>query len=133
MLKKIIILLFMIFFFGKPTLAKYEKLAYEFKFKDIDGSELKQITFLGGANWAPFYHPSDKKIIFSSNHQSKRGFPFNLYMIDIDGENLKQITYDSVFDSFPVFSNDGTKIVFSSNRNNGGTRNTNLFIADWLD
>ena len=100
---------------------------------NIDGSELKQITFLGGANWAPFYHPSDKKIIFSSNHQSKRGFPFNLYMIDIDGENLKQITYDSVFDSFPVFSNDGKKIVFSSNRNNGGTRNTNLFIADWLD
>ena len=54
-------------------------------------------------------------------------------MIDINGENLKQITYDSVFDSFPVFSNDGTKIVFSSNRNNGGTRNTNLFIAVWLD
>ncbi|MAQ31335.1 MAG: hypothetical protein CMD26_01180 [Flavobacteriales bacterium] len=100
---------------------------------NIDGSELKQITFLGGANWAPFYHPSDKKIIFSSNHKSTRGFPFNLYMIDINGENLKQITYDAMFDSFPVFSNDGTKIVFSSNRNNGGTRNTNLFIADWSE
>ena len=54
-------------------------------------------------------------------------------MIDIDGQNLKQITFDSQFDSFPMFSNDGKKIVFSSNRNNNGTRDTNLFIADWND
>ncbi|MBJ04858.1 MAG: hypothetical protein CMP65_03020 [Flavobacteriales bacterium] len=100
---------------------------------NVDGSDLKQITDLGNANWAPFFHPSDKKVIFSSNHHSERGFPFNLFMIDIDGKNLKQITYDTTFDSFPVFSNDGTKIVFSSNRNNGGTRETNLFIANWKE
>ena len=100
---------------------------------NVDGSDLRQITFLGGANWAPFFHPSDKKVIFSSNHKSQRGFPFNLFLIDLDGSNLKQITYDSMFDAFPVFSNDGKKIVFSSNRNNGGTRSTNLFIADWID
>ena len=28
---------------------------------------------------------------------------------------------------------DGKKLVFSSNRNNGGTRDTNLFIADWVE
>jgi len=100
---------------------------------NVDGSNVRQVTNLGKANWAPFFHPSDKKIIFCSNHKSKRGFPFNLYMIDINGENLKQITFDSQFDSFPMFSNDGKKIVFSSNRNNGGTRNTNLFIAEWVE
>tara|TARA_Y100001978_G_scaffold203377_1_gene228720 strand:+ start:520 stop:1617 length:1098 start_codon:yes stop_codon:yes gene_type:complete len=100
---------------------------------NVDGSDLKQITNLGNANWAPFFHPSDEKIIFCSNHKSKRGFPFNLYMIDLNGENLKQITFDNQFDSFPMFSNDGKKIVFSSNRNNNGTRNTNLFIADWVE
>jgi len=100
---------------------------------NIDGSDLKQVTDLGKANWSPFFHPSDEKIIFCSNHNSHRGFPFNLFMIDIDGNNLKQITYDDTFDSFPVFSNDGKKIVFSSNRNNGGTRSTNVFIADWLE
>ncbi len=100
---------------------------------NIDGSDLKQVTDLGKANWSPFFHPSDKKIIFCSNHSSQRGFPFNLFMIDIDGNNLKQITYDDTFDSFPVFSNDGKKIVFSSNRNNGGTRSTNVFIADWVE
>ena len=100
---------------------------------NVDGSELKQITNLGKANWAPFFHPSGKKVIFSSNHKSKRGFPFNLYMINIDGTELKQITFDESFDAFPMFSNNGKKLVFSSNRNNNGTRSTNLFIADWIE
>jgi TolB protein len=100
---------------------------------NIDGSDLKQITNLGKANWAPFYHPSGKKILFSSNHKGTRGFEFNLFMMNEDGTGLEQITYDKVFDSFPMFSPDGKKLIFSSNRHNGGTRNTNLFVADWID
>lgn len=100
---------------------------------NVDGSELHQITELGNANWAPFFHPSGEKVIFSSNHKSERGFPFNLFMINVDGTGLEQITFDEQFDSFPMFSYDGKKLIFSSNRNNGGTRNTNLFIADWVD
>jgi TolB protein len=100
---------------------------------NIDGTGLKQLTSLGKANWAPFYHPSGKKIIFSSNHKGTRGFEFNLFMVNLDGTGLEQITYDKVFDSFPMFSPDGKKIIFSSNRHNGGTRNTNLFVADWVD
>jgi len=98
---------------------------------NADGSELKQITNFGGANWAPFFHPSGDKIIFASNHQSASGRGFNLFMINVDGAGLEQITYDPTFDAFPMFSPDGTKLVFSSNRNNGGTRDTNIFIADW--
>ena len=98
---------------------------------NVDGSELKKITDLGSANWAPFFHPSGKKVIFSSNHVSKRSF--NLFMINLDGTGLEQITFDTVFDAFPMFSPDGTKLVFSSNRNNNGTRDTNLFVADWVE
>ncbi len=98
-----------------------------------DGSELRQVTKLGNANWAPYFHPSGEKILFSSNHASVRGFPFNIYMIDLDGTNLKQITFDDSFDAFPMFSFDGKKLIFSSNRHNGGTRETNLFIADWVE
>ena len=100
---------------------------------NVDGSNLKQITQLGKANWAPFFHPSGKKIIFSSNHSGERGYQFNLFMINLDGTGLEQITYDGIFDAFPMFSYDGKKLIFSSNRNNGGTRNTNLFIADWVE
>lgn len=100
---------------------------------NADGSDLKQVTTLGKANWAPFFHPSGEKIIFSSNHHAQRGFQFNLFMINLDGTGLKQITYDGVFDSFPMFSYDGKKLIFSSNRNNNGTRDTNLFVADWVE
>jgi TolB protein len=99
---------------------------------NADGSNLKQITKLGGANWAPYFTRDGKKIIFSSNHVSK-GYHFNLWMCNIDGSGLEQITYDNVFDAFPVFSNNGKKLIWSSNRNNGGTHDTNLFIADWIN
>jgi Tol biopolymer transport system component len=100
---------------------------------NIDGSNLKQITNLGKANWAPFFHPSDQKIIFSSNHHSTRGYDFQLYMIDLNGENLEQITYQSEFNAFPMFSPDGKKLVFSSNRMQSKPRETNVFIADWVE
>ncbi|HYX06469.1 MAG TPA: hypothetical protein VE912_07015 [Bacteroidales bacterium] len=100
---------------------------------NADGSDLKQVTHLGKANWAPFFHPSGNKIIFSSNHQSDRGYDFQLFMINVDGTGLTQITSESLFNAFPMFSPDGSKLVFSSNRNNHGTHDTNLFIADWIE
>ncbi|MEX1160417.1 MAG: hypothetical protein WEA79_06175, partial [Balneolaceae bacterium] len=100
---------------------------------NVDGSGLRQVTNLGNANWAPYFHPSGEKVIFSSNHNSTRGFPFNLFMINTDGSGLKQITFDNTFDSFPMFSYDGKKLVFSSNRNNGGDRSTNVFVTDWVE
>lgn len=100
---------------------------------NADGSNVKQVSKLGQANWAPAYMPDSKTIIFASNHEYKRGFPFNLYTMNEDGSNLLKISRDKGFDAFPMFSMDGKKIVFCSNRNNGGTRDTNIFIADWID
>jgi Tol biopolymer transport system component len=118
----------------KDLLAKglVQPTAMELFICNVDGSDMKQITNLGGANWAPFFHPSGNKVIFSSNHITK-SFPFNLFMINLDGSGLEQITYDKAFDSFPMFSPDGKRIVFSSNRDNGGGRSTNMFVADWVD
>ncbi|MBM3416129.1 MAG: hypothetical protein FJY20_06710 [Bacteroidetes bacterium] len=100
---------------------------------NADGSNARQVTSYGQANWAPAYMPDSKRIIFASNHEYKRGFPFNLYTINEDGSNLQKISRDKGFDAFPMFSPDGNKIVFCSNRNNGGTRDTNVFIADWME
>jgi TolB protein len=100
---------------------------------NVDGSDMKQITNLGGANWAPFFHPSGEKIIFSTNHHTESGRQFNLFSINVDGTGLEQVTYDGIFDAFPMFSPDGKYLVFSSNRNNGGTRDTNVFLAEWED
>ncbi|MDX2284209.1 MAG: hypothetical protein NW241_08605 [Bacteroidia bacterium] len=100
---------------------------------NLDGSNLKQVTQLGKANWAPFFHPSGKKILFSSNHASPDGRLFNLYLINPDGSGLERVTWDTEFDSFPMFSPDGKYLVFASNRNNGETRDTNVFLAEWVD
>lgn len=100
---------------------------------NVDGSDLKQITNLGKANWAPYFTPKGDKIIFASNHHSQRGYDFQLYVINTDGSGLEKITTESNFNAFPMFSYDGKKLIFSSNRDNGGTRDTNLFIADWVD
>lgn len=102
---------------------------------NVDGSDARKLTNLGSANWAPYFHPSGEKILFSSNHHSPPGGrpQFNLFSINLDGTGLEQITFDGVFDAFPMFSRDGKQLVFASNRNNGGTRDTNLFLADWND
>ncbi len=100
---------------------------------DADGKNVKQVTSFGNANWAPAYMPDNRRIIFASNHQSKRGFPFNLFIINEDGTGLQKISAEKSFDAFPMFSPDGKKIIFCSNRNNGGTRDTNIFIADWVE
>lgn len=100
---------------------------------NVDGSNLKQVTHLGKANWAPFFTPDGKKIIFSSNHQSEKGYDFHLFLVNLDGSGLEQVTTESYFNAFPMFSPDGKKLVWSSNRNNHGTHDTNLFIADWVN
>jgi len=99
---------------------------------NADGSNAQQVTSLGQANWAPNFMP-DGRIIFCSNHEYKRGFPFNMYTMNADGSGLEKVSRDKGFDAFPMFSPDGKKIIFSSNRNNGGTRDTNIFVADWVD
>jgi Tol biopolymer transport system component len=100
---------------------------------NIDGSDLKQITHLGKANWSPYFHPSDQSIVFSSNHHSTRGYDFQIYSIDLEGKNLHQITYESEFNAFPMFSPDGKKFVFSSNRHGDTPHETNVFMADWVE
>ncbi|WEK35257.1 MAG: hypothetical protein P0Y53_22430 [Candidatus Pseudobacter hemicellulosilyticus] len=100
---------------------------------NADGSNARQITHFGQANWAPAFMPDSRRIIFASNHEYKRGFPFNLYTIAEDGSQLQKVSRDKGFDAFPMFSLDGKQLVFASNRNNGGTRDTNIFLADWVE
>lgn len=97
-----------------------------------DGSNKRQITNLGKANFAPYLHPDGKRLVFCTNHQ---GNPreFDIFMINVDGTGLEQITFNPSFDGFPMWSHDGKKFVFCSNRNNAKEGETNVFIADWVD
>lgn len=98
-----------------------------------DGTGRKQVTELGGANFAPYFYPDDERIVFSSNHASATGRDFDLFAIDEDGQRLEQITTYEGFDSFPMFSFDGEWFVFASNRGGAVEGETNLFVAYWKD
>jgi Tol biopolymer transport system component len=101
---------------------------------NADGSDQRQVTRLGGANFAPFFLPDDERIIFSSNHQGGGGSRnFDLFVINVDGSGLVQVTTHEDFDGFPMFSPASTQLVFASNRHGSVPRETNIFIADWVE
>jgi TolB protein len=96
-----------------------------------DGTNLRQLTKMGGANFAPSWHPDGKRIIFASNAHDPRGRDFDLYLVNIDGTGIERVTFNPTFDGFPMFSPDGRKLVFASNRQGKAEGETNVFIADW--
>ena len=100
---------------------------------NADGSNKKQVTNNGSANFGPFFFPKDNKIIFSSNMHDPKGRDFDLYSVNIDGSGLERITYFNGFDGFPMFSPNGKYLVFASNRNQKNSGDTNLFICEWKE
>ncbi|HEY6121959.1 MAG TPA: hypothetical protein VIV66_18520 [Pyrinomonadaceae bacterium] len=100
---------------------------------NADGSNKRQVTNNGKANFAPYFFPDGKRIIFASNMADPRGRNFDLYKINLDGTGQERITFNDTFDGFPMFSPDGKKLVFASNRNAKIQGETNVFIADWVE
>ena len=100
-----------------------------------DGSQKKQLTINGAANFAPYFLPNGRQIIFASDMNNKApGIPnFDLYLINRDGSGLQQITFDEGFDAFPMFSNDGKKLVWASSRHGAKEGDIDIFIADWIN
>ena len=99
---------------------------------NADGSDQRQITQLGGANFGPSWTADGTHLIFSSNYKQPRSGNFDLYLIALDGTGLEQITTDAAFDGFPMFSPDGRSLVWASNRHGATPTETNLFVADWM-
>jgi len=101
---------------------------------NADGSEKRQVTRNGCANFCPFFTPDGKKLIFASNVDDPNGRPpnFDLYLINLDGTGQERITFDPQFDGFPMFSPDGTKLAWASNRNGKTYGETDIFVADWV-
>jgi Tol biopolymer transport system component len=101
---------------------------------NADGSDARQITYLDAASFAPYWHPSQRRILFSSNWAASSPREFDMWAIDIDGTRLERVTTAPGFDGFPMFSPDGKWLAFSSNRATPeGQHDTNLFVARWAE
>jgi len=102
---------------------------------NADGSNPKPVTSNGASNFAPYFHPDGKRIIFSSNIETKGdgGRPeFHLYLIGDEGAGLERLTFAGRFNSFPMFSPDGKQVVWVSDRNAKEPGEFNVFLADWV-
>jgi TolB protein len=100
---------------------------------NADGTAVRRVTRLAGANFAPFLHPNSRQIIFSSNLHDPSGRSFALYLVNVDGSGLERVTWAEGFASFPMFTRDGKRLVFCSGRGAAAPRDLDVFVADWDD
>ena len=100
---------------------------------DADGSNVRQVTQLDGASFAPYFTPDASRILFSTSHHDPSGREFDIFAIDVDGSNLEQITFKPGFDGFPMFSPDGKWLAFGSNRNQAKHGDTDVYVARWVE
>ena len=105
-----------------------------------DGQHEVQLTDdLQTVNWAPYFHPSGKLIIWARADYSRgpQFANFDLYTMEVEmdeqsfrGGKVRRITDHEKADVLPVFSPDGKKLMWTSTRTDDGT--SQLWIADWL-
>lgn len=106
----------------------------------VDGKHEVQLTKdLKTVNWAPYFHPSGKYLIWTRADYSKgpRFAGFDLWTMEIkstdtkfEGGEVTQVTDHATTDILPVFSPDGTKLMWTASRSPDGA--PQLWIADWL-
>ncbi len=94
----------------------------------LDEQTPRVLTRLNAMSWAPYYHPSGKYLIFTTN---LHGFSnFELYIVDVEGKQAPvRVTQTEGFDGLPVFSPQGDRLCWTSNRTTG--QKSQLFVADW--
>ena len=97
-----------------------------------DGTGARALTDNGAANFCPTFHADGNRIVWSSNVGADVR-EFDLWMIDKRGGEPERVTFAPGFDGFPHFSPDGRWVVWSSNRADPTSRETNLFLARWVD
>lgn len=97
-----------------------------------DGTNVRQLTKNGAANFCPTFLADGNRVLWSSN-QGGNVREFDLWMIDKRAGEQVRVTTAPGFDGFPHFSPDGRWVVWSSNRADVTSRETNLFVARWVE
>ncbi len=93
---------------------------------DITGiKNEKQLTHDANVNWAPFWHPDNKHLIWATTLHGHSNF--ELYLMRDDGSHKTRITFWNGFDGLPVFSPDGNWMMWTSKR--GQEKTSQIWVA----
>lgn len=88
---------------------------WEIFIMDIDGKNVKRLTFNPADDCYPAWSPDGSKIAFTSNRDGNQ----EIYVMDVDGKNKRNLTNTPSDDQHPTWSPDASMIAFQSDR--GGT------------
>lgn len=96
-----------------------------------------QLTDNEHVNWAPFWHPNSRFLIYTTSEVSHKNY--ELYVCDADsgedsettryGLRRRRITHADVFDGLPVFDSSGKWLMWTSKRETGTSQ---LWVAPFL-
>ncbi len=79
---------------------------------DVDGKNIRRLTFSKGYDAECSYSPDGRQIVFCSD----RGGNPNLYIMNADGSGVRQLTNEKGYNGGPFFSPDGKWVVYRSDR-----------------
>jgi len=98
-----------------------------------------QLTDDEHVNWAPFWHPDGKRLVFATSREGHRNY--EVFEIEADpgtsttptryGTTSRRVTEAAGFDGLPAFSQDGSFMIWTSQRGEDGS--SQLFIAPFTE
>ncbi len=94
---------------------------------DADGSNLVQLTDNGAVNWAPFWHPCQDVIAYTTSIHGHHNY--EVYLLSISTKDQYRVTRNPAFDGLSTFNKEGTKILWTSKRGEDNT--SQVFMADF--
>ncbi len=80
---------------------------------DIKTGKDTLLTEGNARHWAPFPHPTGKKIVFAKRDFEQPDHNFDIYVLDVDTRQQRRITSQPGFEGYPVFHPAGDLIMFS--------------------
>jgi len=99
-----------------------------------------QLTDNEHVNWAPFWHPDGRHLVYATSEISHR--QYEVFIIDADPGNLdgsagtikygtrkRRVTHSEGFDGLPVFDSTGQTMMWTSQRGGDGSQ---IWVADFI-
>ncbi len=88
---------------------------FEIYIMDVNGTNVRRLTFSDGVDTEPVFSPDGTKIAFASSRSGN----LDIWVMNVDGTGLVKLTTSAFHENEPAWSPDGTKIAYTRILNDG--------------